>query len=62
MPQEASKIADPDSTAEATAEAVAESSKQQDAAESGEESGEESCCWGGVRYAPMLGLGFGLWW
>ncbi|KAF2109293.1 glycylpeptide N-tetradecanoyltransferase [Lophiotrema nucula] len=43
MPQQASKIAEPDATAEAAAEAVAESSKQQDAAaaESGEESGEE---------------------
>ena len=42
MPQEASKIADPDSTVEAAAEAVAESSKQEDAAESGEESEEET--------------------
>ncbi|KAF2271128.1 glycylpeptide N-tetradecanoyltransferase [Lojkania enalia] len=41
MPQEASKITDPDSTAEATTEAVAESSKQQDAAESEDESGAE---------------------
>jgi glycylpeptide N-tetradecanoyltransferase len=40
MPQEASKIADPDTTSEAAAEAVAESS-QQDAHESGDESGEE---------------------
>lgn len=44
MPQEASKIADPDATAEAAAEAVAESSKQAEAAdapESGDESGED---------------------
>ncbi|KAF2691622.1 N-myristoyl transferase [Lentithecium fluviatile CBS 122367] len=41
MPQEASKIADPGTTAEAAAEAVAESSKQ-DAHESGDESGEEA--------------------
>jgi len=41
MPQEISKIADPDTTAEAAAEAVAESSKQ-DAQESGDESGEEA--------------------
>ncbi|KAF2192706.1 N-myristoyl transferase [Zopfia rhizophila CBS 207.26] len=42
MPQQSSKLADPEATADAAAEAVAESSKQQHAtAESGEESGEE---------------------
>jgi glycylpeptide N-tetradecanoyltransferase len=40
MPQEASKVADPDTTAEAAAEAVAESSKQ-DAQESGDDTGDE---------------------
>jgi glycylpeptide N-tetradecanoyltransferase len=41
MPQEASKIADPDATADASAKAVPESSKQLAAAESAEESGED---------------------
>ncbi|KAJ4293090.1 glycylpeptide N-tetradecanoyltransferase [Kalmusia sp. IMI 367209] len=42
MPQEASKVADPDATAEAAAEAVAESSKQDVHDESGDESAEET--------------------
>jgi glycylpeptide N-tetradecanoyltransferase len=41
MPQENSKVSDPDTTAEAAAEAVAESSNQ-DAHESGDDSGEEA--------------------
>ena len=41
MPQESSKIADPETTAEATAEAIAESSKQAEV-ESGDESAEEA--------------------
>lgn len=41
MPQESSKIADPDTTAEAAAEAVAESSTQNAHAESADESGED---------------------
>lgn len=41
MPQENSKVSDPDATAQAAAEAVAESSKQNAAAESADESGEE---------------------
>lgn len=46
MPQENSKISDPDATAQAAAEAVAESSKQNAAAESADESEEET---GGVE-------------
>lgn len=42
MPQEASKLADPDNTAEAAAEAVAESSNQQAATEPTDESGDEA--------------------
>ncbi|KAF2741298.1 glycylpeptide N-tetradecanoyltransferase [Polyplosphaeria fusca] len=41
MPQQSSKLADPDATAEATAEAVAEASQQQNTAESADESGED---------------------
>jgi glycylpeptide N-tetradecanoyltransferase len=41
MPQQGSKIVDPDATAEAAAEAIAESSQQQDATQSAEESAEE---------------------
>ncbi|KAJ4374094.1 glycylpeptide N-tetradecanoyltransferase [Neocucurbitaria cava] len=41
MPQEASKVSDPDATAEAAAEALAESSKQPEA-ESADESGDEA--------------------
>jgi glycylpeptide N-tetradecanoyltransferase len=41
MPQENSKISDPDATAEAATEALAESSKQNAAAESADESEEE---------------------
>jgi glycylpeptide N-tetradecanoyltransferase len=41
MPQEASKISDPDATSQAAAEAVAESSKQAEA-ESADESGDEA--------------------
>jgi glycylpeptide N-tetradecanoyltransferase len=42
MPQENSKISDPDATADAAAEAIAESSKQNAAAESADESEEET--------------------
>jgi glycylpeptide N-tetradecanoyltransferase len=42
MPQEASKLSDPDATAEAASEAIAESSKQNAAAESADESDEET--------------------
>ncbi|KAF2034345.1 N-myristoyl transferase [Setomelanomma holmii] len=42
MPQEASKISNPDATAEAAGEALAESSKQNAAAESADESEEET--------------------
>jgi len=41
MPQESSKIAEPEATAEAAVEAIAESSKQNEDAESADESGEE---------------------
>jgi glycylpeptide N-tetradecanoyltransferase len=41
MPQEASKVADPDATAKAAAEAIAESSQQPEA-ESADESGDEA--------------------
>ncbi|KAL6712500.1 glycylpeptide N-tetradecanoyltransferase [Coniothyrium glycines] len=41
MPQEASKVSDPDATAQAAAEAVAESSKQAEA-ESADESGDDA--------------------
>jgi glycylpeptide N-tetradecanoyltransferase len=47
MPQENSKISDPDATAQAAAEAVAESSKQNAAADSADESEEEET--GGVE-------------
>jgi glycylpeptide N-tetradecanoyltransferase len=42
MPQEASKISDPDATAEAAGEAVAESGQQHAAAESADESEEDT--------------------
>jgi glycylpeptide N-tetradecanoyltransferase len=42
MPQEASKLSDPDATAEAASEAITESSKQNAAAESADESDEET--------------------
>lgn len=42
MPQEASKISDPENTAEAAAEAVAESSKQQAEAESADDSADDT--------------------
>ncbi|KAF1365777.1 N-myristoyl transferase [Lizonia empirigonia] len=42
MPQEASKISDPETTAAAAEEAIAESSKQQEAHESEDESGDEA--------------------
>lgn len=42
MPQENSKISDPDANAEAAAEAVAESSKTHDAPESADESGDDA--------------------
>jgi len=42
MPQENSKISDPDATAQAAAEAAAESSKQNAAAESADESADEA--------------------
>lgn len=42
MPQEASKIADTESTVEAAAEAVAESSQQAEAAESSDETADEA--------------------
>ena len=42
MPQQASKVSDPETTAQAAAEAVAESSKQQAEVESADESEEET--------------------